>query len=230
MSPSPSRPTSTASRTLRRASPSTWSSAVISPLVIAPEPGQRASPPRAALDYPVVRVPSLALPRLPGLPGRRPPGRGCARRWPSTAPTWFTWPARSCSAPAAARRPGGSGCRWSPCTRPTCPPTPAPTGSARAGEAARLAPAAPDPQCRRPHPGPVQRDGGRAARARLPAGLAVGPGRGHRALRPGQAQRASCAPSSPRAERCWPATSGGWPRRSASTCWPRWRRCLACGW
>ena len=228
MSQSPSRPTSTVSRIPRCASPSNWSTGATRYWSSHPRrpAGGLARTARWASRSCECRP--CRCPRIPDS-GSACPARGCVPRWPVTVPTWCIWPARSCSGPAAAPPPGGCTCPSSRCTRRTCPPMLAPT--IRAGPARRSAGGG----CA----GSTMPRTGRSPRARRPrlscmrtgsSGSGCGPGASTAAgsTRPSGAR--GCGPSSRRAVSCWSATSGGWPWRSALTCWLRWRRCRAPGW
>ena len=173
------------------------------PLIIAPEPASGRPHPDAALDYPVVRVRSLAVPGYPGfrvgVPGPRvrvavasqgaelihlagpfvlgAGGGAVARRLKLPAVAVY-----ATDMPAYARLyhtgPAGQAICWR-------------TASSGSGCGA----------------------GAWTASGSIPPSAAPGGG-----------------PSSPRPESCWSDTSGGWRWRSASTCWLRWRRFPACGW
>ena len=166
-------------------------------MVIAPAPARNAR--RRGRPVPVAGGAAAlrAAARLPAASGSACRSGTCTPRSSATAPKWSTSRAPSSSARPPSPPPAGNACpRW-PSTRPTCPLTPASTGSA-AGRGRRVAVAAPHPQRRRPHPRPVRGQRREPARARRAAGVAVGQGRGHRAVRPGQAQPAAARTSSPR--------------------------------
>ncbi len=233
-SPNPSRPRSTALPTACCGRPSTSYGAATNHSSSLRPPRAARTARRTRSDRTVPHCPSSGSPLspFPATPrcGSRCPAGSSPPPSPATGPTWCTSPARSSSARAGWRWRRRSDCRPSPSTRPTWPATRRRTGSG-AGSA-RRPPGTGSARCTAPRtapwrrPPPPPRTSPRTACPGCSCGRAAST---PSASIPGTGTRRCTVRWRP-AGRCWSAMSGGWRRRSGSTCWPGRPRCPASGW
>ena len=198
------------------------------PLVIAPQPSRR-TPAPALFDFPVVRVPAVPLPGYPGFRLGLPGGRVRAALTEHRAEVVHLASPAVLGAHGAAvvrrlRPARGRGLPDRPARlRPCLPPH-------RGGRGVRLALAARHPQQRRAYAGALHRHRDRPARPGHRQRLAMGPGGGHRAVRPGPPEPRAAGRAGARRRGAGRRTSAAWPPRSGSTCWPVSPGCPGSGW